>query len=302
MMNYHYFKINQPVVRDALDYPVYHYHLISQNSCCLFALHWHRACELIVVVSGVLTLSIDNCTYSISQGHFAFVNPGQFHSGLNAENSLCEIYVIAFDMDILSNNIDISKNAFEDIKSNRIMAFNTFLLDDFLEKELVSNFNQMIILLRNKSDYYEIGTKVCLINILYLILSNKAYIIKSIKAQTHRINLDSERIKTVIGFISENYSTQIRIEQMAKLINLSTQHFCRFFKTKTEMSPINYINSFRIEKACEMLFETDKPLVDISMECGFDNLSYFIKQFKKRKLYTPAEYRKYNYKETKKVM
>ena len=203
-------------------------------------------------------------------------------------------------MDILTNNIDISKNAFEDIKSNRIMAFNTFLTDDKLEKELVSNFNQIISLLCNKSDYYEIGANICLSNILYLILLRKAYNINSVKAQTHRIKLDNERIKTVIGFISDHYPNQIRVEQMAKLIDLSTQHFCRFFKAKTEMSPVDYLNSFRIEKACEMLIETDKQLMDISMECGFDSLSYFIKQFKKRKLFTPAEYRKHYYKETEK--
>ena len=64
------------------------------------------------------------------------------------------------------------------------------------------------------------------------------------------------------------------------------------FKRITGTSIVTYITQIRIKKACEMLLNTNKQVVQIAMECGFDNLSNFNRQFKKNAGCSPLKYRK----------
>ncbi|EKY23488.1 helix-turn-helix domain-containing protein [Clostridium celatum] len=65
----------------------------------------------------------------------------------------------------------------------------------------------------------------------------------------------------------------------------------RFFKKHIGMTCIQYINNYRLEKASLLLNSTSKPIMDISLEVGFDNLSYFNKLFKNKYNLTPKEFR-----------
>lgn len=60
----------------------------------------------------------------------------------------------------------------------------------------------------------------------------------------------------------------------------------------THKSPMNYLNFYRIERACFQLLNSDASIIEIAMNCGFNDLSYFIKTFRKYKGITPAKYRK----------
>lgn len=112
---------------------------------------------------------------------------------------------------------------------------------------------------------------------------------KSIPAQNeHQI----ENLKKVLSYIKENYSSPIRIEELASLINLNAQYFCRYFKENIGKTATEYINEIRIEKAAEALIETNKKIITIAQDTGFDNIGYFIRRFKKEKGVTPSEYRK----------
>lgn len=79
---------------------------------------------------------------------------------------------------------------------------------------------------------------------------------------------------------------------LAQLIPLSKSYFMYCFKRITGTSIVSYITQIRIKNACEMLLSTDKQVVRIAMECGFDNLSNFNRQFKKNVGCSPLKYRK----------
>ena len=65
----------------------------------------------------------------------------------------------------------------------------------------------------------------------------------------------------------------------------------RFFKKHMGLTSIQYINNYRLEKAAYLLTSTNNSIMDISLEVGFDNLSYFNKLFKKKYNITPKEFR-----------
>ncbi len=105
------------------------------------------------------------------------------------------------------------------------------------------------------------------------------------------------KIKKVLSFMRQNYSSSLTLEQIASVAGMSSKYFCYFFKEMTQKSPISYLNNYRVERAARKLLTTDMPVTDIAYNCGFNDLSYFIKTFKAAKGITPYKFRKNNEKE-----
>lgn len=101
----------------------------------------------------------------------------------------------------------------------------------------------------------------------------------------------SRRIAKVCEFIEKNYEESIKLSDVAKLVNMSESAFSHFFKKKTNSTFIDYVTNLRIARACQMLTETSHTVAEICYSCGFNNLSNFIRIFKKKKGSTPNEYR-----------
>ena len=78
---------------------------------------------------------------------------------------------------------------------------------------------------------------------------------------------------------------------LAGLINRNEQYFCRFFKKVIGSTPMAYVNEYRIKQACRLLEETDLSVMDICLECGFNNLGNFLREFRRRTGTTPLQYR-----------
>jgi len=91
--------------------------------------------------------------------------------------------------------------------------------------------------------------------------------------------------------IQENYMRKMTIDELAELVKLSTSYFSKVFKSIFEKTTVEYINEYRIEKACLLLTQTDDKIIDIAFSVGFDNFSYFIRKFKALKGITPSTYR-----------
>ena len=101
----------------------------------------------------------------------------------------------------------------------------------------------------------------------------------------------SRRIAKVCKYIELNYQEPIKLKETADLVNMSESAFSHFFKKKTNFTFIEYVTNLRIAHACQMLTETSHTVAEICYSCGFNNLSNFIRTFKKKKGNTPNEYR-----------
>ena len=97
--------------------------------------------------------------------------------------------------------------------------------------------------------------------------------------------------KKAMTYIHQHYGQKLTLDQLARSINLSPQYYCKFFKATFGKTAIEYVNEYRIEKACQLLKQTDGKIIDIALSVGFDNFSYFIRKFKALKNMTPSAYR-----------
>ena len=90
--------------------------------------------------------------------------------------------------------------------------------------------------------------------------------------------------------IESQYDQPLTLSMMAAAAGMSSKYFCRFFAVMTHRKPMDYLNHYRIERACYELSSSDATVTDVAYSCGFNDLSYFIKTFKKYKGMTPGSY------------
>ena len=100
------------------------------------------------------------------------------------------------------------------------------------------------------------------------------------------------RLRPVIEYISEHFAEKIYIETLSDMITVSADYFTKMFKESMGKTPIDYINALRINKAMQLLSETDMPVNEISDSLGFSNPNYFHKIFKQYMVTSPLVYRK----------
>jgi len=131
-----------------------------------------------------------------------------------------------------------------------------------------------------------------LLTILYeLSMDENSRILCSSSYNKQDDSSESRRIQKVITFLNHNYQKEIRLLDVANYVNMSEVSFSRFMKKRTGKNYIEYLNDLRLGIASRHLVDSSKTISEISYECGFNNLSNFNRLFKKRKGFTPKEFR-----------
>lgn len=103
---------------------------------------------------------------------------------------------------------------------------------------------------------------------------------------------NEERMKNMLQFIHEHYMEELTTPQIAKKAMISASECLRCFRAMIGTTPIQYVKQYRIQCAAELLKTTSMKVVDVGLQCGFQDMSYFAKTFKEMRGCTPQQYRK----------
>ena len=102
---------------------------------------------------------------------------------------------------------------------------------------------------------------------------------------------DTQKINKVYEFTLNQYHRKILIGEAAVVANMSVPNFCKYFKSRTQKTYIQFLTEVRIGFACRMLIENKKSIQQIGFDCGFHNPSNFNRCFRLQKKQKPAEHR-----------
>lgn len=135
------------------------------------------------------------------------------------------------------------------------------------------------------------GREIRLLGLLYEFLSQ---LIESADRRLSEKGGDrkEEYIKKAIEFVRMNYSRKTGIAEIAHSIGLDRSYMYSLFNEYLKMSPQEFLISFRIEKACELMGGSGLSISEISRSVGYDDPLVFSKAFKNIKGLSPREYRK----------
>ena len=104
--------------------------------------------------------------------------------------------------------------------------------------------------------------------------------------------LDTERLNQVISFAMKNFTSDVDMEKVAGLANLTVSSFCRYFKSRTHKTYSQFINEIRVLNACKLLINSDQSIGEIAYRSGYNNVSHFNRQFKLVSGLTANDYKK----------
>ncbi len=261
----------------------------------IFNWHWHHEVEIILMDEGEALFQVGTADILLKKGEAIFIPSGLLHASYPIKPSATfRFQAIVFDINILnSHTYDAIQSKYIGPIKERSTVPILFNVHSDWGNNAIHSLNEIIQQFNKKSFTYEMAIK----GHLLLLFSE---LIKSHPIKPENVNREStdihklERLKLVLEYIDQNYSNKLNITDLADILAMSEGHFSRFFKSLVRMTPIEYINTLRINRAAKLLKETDQKIINISMEVGFDNPSYFIKTFKQYKKCTPSEFRNTN--------
>jgi|GEM_PF-5449662 len=251
--------------------------------------HWHELVEIICIEEGELLLQLGEKKLTLTSGQIVMINQYGIHS-TSAEKRV-RGFVIFFLPSLLLNSNKRSED--ERLLLDLLCGAHSLLISkqeecaDYLQA--VDNLRQIYRHYFSNEKGHTLFTRSNLHNFFGLLLSRPSLGIE-IPNQNHR--RQRERLDKISEILERRGTEAISLADIARELNLSTFRFCHIFKELTGYTFSQYLIRYRLLRAQEMLVESDIPVIEVAMVCGFNSVNYFNRVFKKITGYTPRAYRK----------
>ncbi len=215
------------------------------------------------------------------------------HGWLNHKCTSEEIkeITIQFHGDLLNEHF-LQRNQFRSVKE----MFEKASCGVVFSKDTIEDIKDRLYSLASEPE--GVHSVLKLFAILYDLSLSPMRELSSRSFNVHEQNYNSRRIERAYNFMLENYNKEVHLSDVADLVGMTEVAFSRFIKQRTGRNFIDSLNDIRLGHATRMLLDTTHSVAEVSLTCGFNNLSNFNRIFKKKKGCTPREFRE-NYKESK---
>jgi len=266
----------------TFNFPIAFYRIEPTHPRYRMILHWHFENEIIKVESGKLEVFVEGERYELFAGDILYVPGEALHSGIPHS---CVYECIVFDLKMLLKHNNSCNSILKDFLNHDKQIDVQFAKK---EKSLGKIINYLFLSMCLHKEGYEFVVQGILYVVLGIILEKGLFFtIKTPKVVSDR---RLRQFKNILQYIEENYYEEISLAQLADIAGMDKKYFCSFFHDITGRPPIDYLNSYRIECACEQFLTTSFSVIDVGYNCGFHDASYFSKIFKKYKNITPREF------------
>ena len=266
---------------------VYVEHCLVNGSGSVFPPHWHEQLLLMYIKKGTLMLQCMEQRILAEQDSIILVNPNEIHSIETLESDL-EYYLLKIDLLLLlGNQPDLQQNMYtEPLLKSRLLFENKITNDDFIlgiMKNIIEEFQE-------KKEGYELVLR----GLAYQILT--ALLRRHTKTVPDQSELDMQyrrlkQIKPAITYMEAHMAEKITLAELSEVTHLSPNHFSRVFKIVSGFSPMEFLSRIRVQKSAQLLLSTNKTIIEIAMDTGFNDGNYFSRYFKKCRNETPSEFR-----------
>lgn len=218
--------------------------------------------------------------------------------------NLCNLPIAVYDLNLIKQSDLGYEGYFDDIiKENKVLNYFNLENKDFKHLKFKDDLNFILTKISRFNTYrgyFLIGPfnsfKKNILpfkeenSIIYIpnIISNISDTIFSKGLSNNKFSLHTRR---AIYYVHENYSKEIDIDNLTKILSINKSYFCKIFKKETGFTFSNFLNNYRVEKSKSLLKNTDRSLLEIALAVGFNTQNYYSSVFKKFNSITPIQYR-----------
>lgn len=279
-----YSDYNEGKLHGTNEFPLEYYYVTPDNPQYIMSTHWHKEFEIIKVILGSFNLRLNNIGYTLTAGDIIFVECGTLHGG---EPDNCVYECLVFDLNMLKRRQNDAITPLISPLIDGSKGINCVIPQK--GSSVYSAASALFAVTSNRDDFYEIETYSLLFRLLSQLYKTESISSVSKNPQTTKKN---QTVIKLLDWIDNNFTENITLQKLSEISNLSEKYICRVFKEYTSKTPINYINELRIDAACHEMISDKKSVTEAALACGFNDLSYFSKLFKRYKHISPYKYRR----------
>ncbi len=283
----------------VVKHPILPIYRLSGRQEFILDYHSHQEYEIYFFHSGTCRYLIKNQIYDLEPGDILLMDGKTLHKP-----------IVSPEKEYIRSTVHFSPHWIETV----LRELNAgYLLDVFRKlqhclirtnenqqskklEELICRLDELYRMSdKNQVAATEVEMKVIMIQILILI--DKMGRANSYKKPDTKDD-KTDYVENIVTFVQEHYMEKLTIDSIAKSLNLSKSYLSHLFKEITGFTVMEYLMATRLTQAKYMLaLEPDKPLKDVSFDCGFESASHFSRYFKSKVGMTPKDYRKLQIKE-----
>ena len=253
--------------------------------------HWHNELEIVVILSGEVSVFIAGCEITLKAGEGYFANSGILHSEKLLSKTGWQRCMV-FSPRVIASPDDIIWNTYiSPILSHENLPFIRLSPKTPWQKEILSLAERAWQYGAKEKADYALTVRSALSQISSLIVHNIDS--ETEHPFTSKTQRDELRIKKTLYYIETHYHEQITIDDIAADADISVSTLLRLYHDILHTTPIQYVLQYRLEQIREeLLLYPDSSISETAYSCGFNDISYFNRCFLKKYGCTPSEFRR----------
>lgn len=280
-----YFELKENKPHGTKDDPFSIYHIANAKRSFQIPIHWHDEFEIIYVKSGFLTVSISGENYIGKPGDAFVVSPGNLHF-MGSQTGNVDYFTFLFPLKYISFRTDdiLDDKLLEPLNSGHL------IINPEIEDTVKEQCEQLVEIYGAKKEESQskitaqIKTKIILLQFI-LELWKRGFIVENDTSGKNTVE------KEMVSYIQQNFTGKILLKEFGEQFHLSEKYISRYFKEHFHITISQYVTYLRLEHAKHLLQDTNIPITEVAMQSGYQNVSYFIRSFKKMYGMSPLKYR-----------
>ena len=281
-----YFELKENKPHGTKNDPFSTYHIENAGRSFQIPVHWHDELEIVYVKSGCLTVSISGESYIGNAGDVFVVSPGNLHL-MGAQTGIVDYFTFLFPLKYISFRTDdmLNDKLLEPLNSGQLMISPRVR---GTAKELCEQLIAIYVAKNNESESKitaQIKTKIILLQFI-LEMWKQGFVIENDTSGRNMVE------KEMVSYVQQNFTGKISLKEFGEQFHLSEKYISRYFKEHFHIALSQYVTYLRLEHAKQLLQDTDIPITEVAMQSGYQNVSYFIRSFKKAYGVSPLKYKK----------
>lgn len=245
--------------------------------------HTHEFAEFFLIIDGKIMHIVNSEQQKLETGTLVFVRPSDVHCFERLQDYSCELINVAFKLEFLLDLSEYLGNDYFMRKYTGPVISPLFKLSLNETEKLANELIRMNTLQKTSEDLARLKIKILLARIY-----SKYFLEKD--SRDHSVEKPEWFDRLCRAMLSID-NLKIGLEYMKKEAPCTQEHLCKCFRNYLGKTPTEFITEQRIKKAAQKLAETDRKILAIALNLGFQSLSYFYKMFKKYYGIAPGKYR-----------
>lgn len=237
-------------------------------------LHCHDFCELMFVKEGQGNIMIDSEMFPFKKGDIVIYNPGTMHRERTEEGSECNMIFIG-----------ISNLSIDGLKPGCLCEGKHAVVATESHYDTMLFYLEQLFAEKDQRNIQGVAIYKELLNIII------ASILRLSKDSAKAVE-NSKTYTEIKLYLDKNYTDIASIDALCKQLYINKYYLTHIFTQRYGISPLQYLIKKRIALAKHLLVATDEKVDDIAAICGYEDMSYFCRTFKKQENITPLKFRK----------